>query len=302
MTPGHTHATAAGRAFLALQALARAEERDMQELLTLYVLEALLARIAVSPARDDVVLKGGVLLAAFDLRRATKDVDLQALAQSNEEAEVRALLQSVIGLDLDDGVRFYPTSVNVERIRDLDDYPGVRVKLLATLGKSRVTIGVDINFGDPIWPQPVAVDVPRLLADSGPAITLRGFPLPMVIAEKVVTAIQRAEANTRWRDFADILRISQAHTLAGTELMGALTAVSDYRQVELVPLRTALEFMPPLAQPKWGAWRGRQDHATQPPEQFSDVLARVVEVSDPPILGSVENLQWDPAVREWGTA
>jgi hypothetical protein len=52
--------------------------------MTLYALEGLLARIALSEHCDDFVLKGGVLLAAFAARRPTKDIDLQ-----NESAPAR---------------------------------------------------------------------------------------------------------------------------------------------------------------------------------------------------------------------
>ncbi|HEY5840841.1 MAG TPA: nucleotidyl transferase AbiEii/AbiGii toxin family protein [Mycobacterium sp.] len=50
----------------------------------LYVLEGFLARLAVSDLRDRFVLKGGVLLAAFDSRRPTKDVDVAGLDVAND--------------------------------------------------------------------------------------------------------------------------------------------------------------------------------------------------------------------------
>lgn len=64
MTPKPQRGTPDGDATLAIQKLARETGADVQELQILYVLEALLARIAASPHRDDFVLKGGVLLAA----------------------------------------------------------------------------------------------------------------------------------------------------------------------------------------------------------------------------------------------
>lgn len=72
----------------AIRKLARRSEADVQELQTLYVLEALTARIDASTFRDDFVLKGGVLLAAFAMRRPTKDIDLQASRLVNDVEEV----------------------------------------------------------------------------------------------------------------------------------------------------------------------------------------------------------------------
>lgn len=58
-----SRATEAGRAYLDLQNRARREQRGTQELLTMYVVERWLARLARSRYADHFVLKGGVLLA-----------------------------------------------------------------------------------------------------------------------------------------------------------------------------------------------------------------------------------------------
>ncbi len=54
--------TAAGRAYLDLQKLARTQKRPTDELFRLYALEGFLARLAASPHVSRLVLKGGVLL------------------------------------------------------------------------------------------------------------------------------------------------------------------------------------------------------------------------------------------------
>jgi hypothetical protein len=64
--------TTAGRVYLDLQRKARAEARGTDELLVLYVLERFLYRLSISEFRDQFVLKGGMLLAAFDERRPTR--------------------------------------------------------------------------------------------------------------------------------------------------------------------------------------------------------------------------------------
>jgi hypothetical protein len=75
-----TRETAAGQAYLDLQNGARLEARGTQELMTLYVVERWLARLGASPYADQFVIKGGMLLAAYDARRPTADLD--ALARS----------------------------------------------------------------------------------------------------------------------------------------------------------------------------------------------------------------------------
>jgi hypothetical protein len=85
-----TRADAGGRAYLDLQNLSHREGRDMQALLVLYVLERFLARLAITEHADRFVLKGGMLLAALQARRATVDADFLATQLANDEATVLA--------------------------------------------------------------------------------------------------------------------------------------------------------------------------------------------------------------------
>ena len=120
--------TRAGERYLALRALAKRTHRTTDELLQLYALEGFLARCAVSEHRERLVLKGGMLLAAFDLRRPTRDVDLLALRTPNETEAIRQLIAHVAGVELDDGLRFDVATATAESIREGDQYAGVRVQ------------------------------------------------------------------------------------------------------------------------------------------------------------------------------
>jgi hypothetical protein len=48
-------------------------------------------------------------------------------------------------------------------IRGDDEYTGIRNKLLGVLCTERLIIGVDVNFGDPIWRTPQLTDLPRIV-------------------------------------------------------------------------------------------------------------------------------------------
>ncbi|MGQ0504544.1 MAG: nucleotidyl transferase AbiEii/AbiGii toxin family protein, partial [Myxococcaceae bacterium] len=56
-------------------------------------MEGFLDRLADSKHAKNLVLKGGVLLAAYDLRRPTRDVDLQAQTMTNGMAAVLAVVK-----------------------------------------------------------------------------------------------------------------------------------------------------------------------------------------------------------------
>jgi predicted nucleotidyltransferase component of viral defense system len=296
-----SHSTVEGRAYLGLRALAKTDGRTSAEYLRLYALEGFLARLARSPHADSLVLKGGVLLAAYDLRRPTADVDLAATVLPNDIERIGQLIASIAQVVLSpadsDGLRFDVSNLRTETIRDEDEYSGVRVTLAAHLATARETFHVDVNVGDPIWPEPEAVTFPRLL---GGTISLRGYPVVMVLAEKLVTALQRGTANTRWRDFGDVYLLATRYPLEAVELRRALVEVADFRGRELEPMNTALEGFAGLAQARWLAWRNRLQLQDRLPEQFEDVLAVVFQLADP--LMSVPPKaagRWSPARRSW---
>ena len=178
-------------------------------------------------------LKGGALLAAYGTRRPTRDVDLLATDLHIQADTVLAVVQDIAALPRDDGLVFDPASATAHPIRDEDEYSGVRVSMTATLGRARLAFHVDVNVGDPVWPAPSAVAVPGLL---GGDVELLGYPLPTVYAEKIVTALQRGTANTRWCDFADIYLLRAQQDVDGSDLTTALTKVADHRGVTLMPL------------------------------------------------------------------
>jgi hypothetical protein len=190
-----TRATAGGRAYLDLRKLAQERHRPTAELLQLYALEGFLVRLPSSTYARRFVLKGGVLLAAFDARRPTKDIDLSATGLRNHPETVRAAIQAVLELGVDDGLEFDLSSMEAQAIREGDDYSGVRVTVPCLLASANLDFHIDVNIGDPIHPAPTPVSIPRIL--GGDPIRVTGYPIAMVLAEKIVTAIQRGTANTR---------------------------------------------------------------------------------------------------------
>lgn len=285
----------AGRAYLDLQNQARRDGRPTDELLTLYALEGFLDRLASSPLSSELVLKGGVLLAAFDSRRPTRDIDLQAQALVNDTATVLALVREIAAIEREDGLVYDYANATAETIRDEDEYSGVRVNIVCQLSRAHLSLHVDVNVGDPIWPTPQTVEVPRLL---GGVIEIRGYPLTMVHAEKIVTALQRGVLNTRWRDFADIYVLTSTRGVTGVELRETLRIVADHRAVVLRPLTEALQGYAEQAQARWAAWRRKQrlDHV---PESFAELLEAVFGFADPALRGEVDGLVWLPGPRAW---
>jgi hypothetical protein len=300
-----TKATVSGRAFLALQREAKTAGRTTAEYLRLYALEGFLLRLAHSPYRNRFVLKGGVLLAAYGLRRPTADIDGAALQTSSAVEDIRQFVTAVAGTalpaELDDGLMFNLDAVTAEAIRDEDKYGGVRIRLVARLASAREPFHVDVNIGDPIWPEPAEIWMPRLLGQE--PIQLRGYPMEMVLAEKIVTALQRGSASTRWRDFGDIFTITGRLTFKAGDVRQALQAVAQYRHVELANLDAAVDGYAEIGQPRWIAWRRKLQLTETLPEHFGHALQSLKDFANPVITGSITDpMTWDPVRRTWNSA
>lgn len=273
-----TRANSGGRAYLDLRKLAAATGRPTDELLQLYALEGFLDRLGRSPHATRFVLKGGILLAAYDARRPTRDVDLAGIHVPADLAEIHRMVQDIIAVFVDDGLTLNAETTTVEPIRDDEGYGGARVQVRGSLSTAQLHFHVDVNIGDPLWPPPEPVDVPRVL--GGCPLRLRGYRIELVLAEKIVTAMQRGTANTRWRDFVDIANLA-GHDIERDTLVESIRRVAAYRQAPIQPLSDVLAGFAPLAQAQWAAWRRKQHLTTTTPDAFAALIDQVLAYVDP---------------------
>jgi hypothetical protein len=131
---------------------ARAENRPFQELLQYYAMERFLYRLAQSPHAERFVLKGALLLTAWEapLSRPTMDIDF-AGKTSNDLDHIKKLISDICGQEAEeDGLTFVKGSINVDRSKEDANYEGVRVRFHALLGGARIPMQIDIGFGDVI--------------------------------------------------------------------------------------------------------------------------------------------------------
>ena len=152
-TPPPTRATVDGRAYLDLRAMAKKSGRANDEYLRLYALEGFLLRLAASASSQDFILKGGVLLAAYQLRRPTADVDFAALKTPNDVETIKSMIIAVADTrlpdDQSDGLWFETSDAHGVTIRDEDEYNGVRITLGAQLSTARMRFHVDVKCWRP---------------------------------------------------------------------------------------------------------------------------------------------------------
>lgn len=272
--------------FRQLQTLARAEGRlsgkptPTGAYLIRHGLESFLARLAQSEHADDFILKGGILIGVYGVRRPTKDVDAEAVSASVTAAHIGQVVRDVAAVGADDGLEFDLDSVSVEEIRETADYPGLRMRIRATLGPQQTVIAWDISTGDPIVPTPRKVRVERVI---GEPIEMLGYAPETIIAEKGVTILERGTTSTRWRDYIDIAELPRRHHIDNDELLASARAVARYRHVELRPIAPVVAGYAGTGdmQAKWSAWRRKEGVEDISEPKLDDQMRRVAEVLDP---------------------
>jgi len=177
-----------------------------------YMMERLLERVSLSKYKENFILKGGFLIAAIvglDTR-TTMDLDTTIKGFELNQDSIREIFEDICKISVKDDVAF---SVNrTTNIREVDDYPGIRVSLTASYPPLKVPITVDVTTGDKITPREIEYTF-RLLFDER-SIFIMAYNLETILAEKLETVLSRNIANTRPRDFYDIYIL---YTLRGAE-------------------------------------------------------------------------------------
>lgn len=224
-----------------LLANAQQDGEDFQLALLRYGNERVLARIAESPHAGKFVLKGATLFALWidAPHRPTRDIDLLG-SGANQPADLLPIFRDVCELSpvVADGLVFHADSVQAGLIREEQEYEGVRVTLLATLGNARIALQIDVGFGDATYPKPEVIALPSSL--GLPTGTWRAYRRETVVAEKFHAMVVLGMGNSRMKDFFDVWTLQQRFAFDGTVLGEAIRRTFERR-------KTPMPANPPLA-------------------------------------------------------
>lgn len=255
-----------------------------QEFLIRHTLESFLDRLTRTTHAEGFVLKGGILLAAYGVRRPTKDADANAVRADVTADHLAAVVHDVAAAESDDGMVFDLASISVREIREHADYPAFRVRVDASVGPWTGTVAWDVSTGDPIVPAPRYVRIDRVLGDP---IVLLGYAPETTIAEKGVTILERGIASTRWRDYVDIVQLAR-QGIDTDELLSSARAVARYRGVTLEPIAPHVVGYGQISQAKWAAWRRKERLEDVCEVDLDQQMALVAAYLDP-VFGRGDN-------------
>jgi predicted nucleotidyltransferase component of viral defense system len=281
--------------------LTRARGEEFEYLLTRYGLERFLYRLGCSPYRERFILKGAMLLLLWgmDDHRPTRDADLLGFGDDDAE-ELVATFREVCQVAVDDdGLLFDPASVQATAIREEMEYGGIRIKLAASLGKARISVQLDVGFGDAVTPAAEEATYPAII--DLPPPRLRVYPKETVIAEKFHAMVHLGMANSRMKDFYDIWTISRTLPFAGETLSLAIQRTFQRRQTAVpavLPLALTAEFFGnPAKEMQWHGFVRRNGLAGRD-MSLAAVTVSIAAFIMPPCLALAAV---SPFLEEWTT-
>ena len=228
-----------------LLALAQSKSEDYQRVLGRFAIERFLYRLGRSPHRDKFALKGATLFTLWtgQTHRPTKDLDLLGRG-SSAIGEVEKAIRAICEIQEEDGIVFDSKSVESTKIKEEDEYDGVRIKFQADLAGARIPMQIDIGFGDAVYPEPELVSFPVLLPMEAPVI--RAYPREASIAEKFHAMVVLDIRNSRMKDFYDIWFMANTWTFDMASLRKAILSSFEKRGTAIpteVPFALTEEFL-----------------------------------------------------------
>lgn len=251
---------------------ARENGRPFNEILQYYVMERFLFRLSKSTHNKSYILKGAMMLRAWQSPelRPTMDIDMLGIT-SNEIDNIVSQIKDIALVEVDpDGLLFDTFTITAEEITEDADYRGVRISMHAFLDKAKIKIQVDIGFGDVVHPGYGKLKLPTVL--DMPAPVLLGYSKESAIAEKFQAMVKLGIINSRMKDFYDIWLLSRQYNFDKSTLAEAIRLTFENRETALPDEIVA--FSDNFIQEKqiqWTAFRKRLDHE-HTPEDFREIV------------------------------
>ena len=199
-----------------------------QVVLQNYMFERFLERLFRSEYQQKFVIKGGMLVTAIvgiDTR-ATMDLDTTLRNLPLTEPQIREAVTEICSVPLDDEVIFQ--IISIEPIRKDDIYGGYRVRLDAIYDKVLTPLSIDISTGDVITPNPKVYELHGMF-NPELKISLWGYNVETILAEKVETILRRSVLSTRPRDFYDVYILEKTQDYHPDLFKEALRATAEHR-------------------------------------------------------------------------
>ena len=199
----------------------------------MFFFEHVLMRLEKSKYRDNIILKGGVLLSSImgsDMR-TTKDIDATLKSIPLNEETIKNIFEEIFSIDIDDGFTF-----KIENIKDIrleDVYGGYRINVYGKFDKLKTNFFIEVTTGDIITPREIKYKYKSIFEDK--TINIMAYTIETIIAEKFESIISKNISTTRAKDFYDMYIIVNKHIdkVDKTTLVKAIKKTFKHRNTNI---------------------------------------------------------------------
>lgn len=175
----------------------------------MFFFEHVLMRLEKSRYKDNIILKGGVLLSSIigsDMR-TTKDIDATLKSIPLNEECIKNIFEEILSIDIKDGFIFKIESI--KDIRLVDVYGGYRINVYGEFDKLKTHFFIEVTTGDIITPREIKYKYSSIFEDK--TINIMAYTIETIIAEKFESIISKNISTTRAKDFYDMYIIVNNH-------------------------------------------------------------------------------------------
>ena len=198
----------------------------------MFFFEHVLMRLEKSKYKDNIILKGGVLLSSIigeDLR-TTKDMDTTLKSLPLNIDSIKNIFGNILSIDINDNVNFEIASIKDIRLED--EYGGFRINVKGTFDKIRTNFFIEITTGDVITPREIEYQYNSIFEDK--KINIMAYTVETVIAEKFNSIISRNITSTRAKDFYDVYMLMNENNINNENLIRAIKNTFNNRNIASV--------------------------------------------------------------------
>lgn len=197
----------------------------------MFFFEHVLMRLEKSKYRNNIILKGGVLLSSIigeDLR-TTKDIDATLKSLPLNIDTIKHIFKEILSIDIDDNVYF--EIVSIKDIRLEDEYGGFKINVKGTFDKIRTNFFIEITTGDIITPGEIKYKYNSIFEDK--KINIMAYTIETIIAEKFESIISKNITTTRAKDFYDLyMLMDNKNDINNKNLVKAIENTFNKRNTE----------------------------------------------------------------------
>ncbi len=270
-----------------LKANLRNENVSLEQLLNIFCHEEFMRRLSVSNFRDNLILKGDLLLYYISGFTTSPIVNAEYLLKnySNDLVSIKKLVNEIILHPFNDAPVVFEIK-SLEVIDEIRVYNVVRANLIGIIEGTSTYFNLDFKVGDIIVPSPEERTLPVLINEFESPVILT-YSLESTVSEKLDMVISSTESTSQMKDIYDMYYLANTFDFEGRKLQEAIYETLTNRGTTYEKNSiTAILRLDKDSEIK-RCWEVYCKDTLKYELDFTDVLNKIIEFTLPPYMSMI---------------